>query len=66
MPGVGLVYQKRGDKLILKERMTVSPEHGVTGSKLAKAQQEQHELTVRHFGVAGITVTDETMPDTKH
>lgn len=60
VPNTGLVYTKRGDKLVLTERMVLSPEHGTTGAKLAKWQQEQYEQTVRHFGAAGVTVTDET------
>lgn len=62
IPATGLIYQRRGDRLVLIQRLEQNAT-GISGQRLTTRQNEQHQETIRHFAVAGIFVGDETIPE---
>ena len=60
-PNAGLVYQRRGEELVLTARMPF--QRGMasftTPAEWAEVQEREHQLVVEHFALAGITVREE-------
>jgi hypothetical protein len=56
VPRSGLIYVKRGDRLVLQARMPHDQTMPITKEQLDKQQRTDIELIRKHFGAAGITV----------
>jgi hypothetical protein len=56
VPRSGLVFQRRGDELVLVNRMPHTQEMPVTPEQLAETQRSDIAVITAHFGAAGITV----------
>jgi hypothetical protein len=66
VPRNGLIFQRRGDKLVNVDRMPFmpgmeDPEKNCphTAAELEAYQDQEFQDTVEHFAAAGITVTKE-------
>ena len=60
VPRSGLLFQRRGDTLVLTARMPHHPDMPLTEHQLANYQQTDFEDIKKHFGAAGIAVLDLT------
>lgn len=60
VPRSGLIYRKRGNALVLVERMPHVAGMPITAAQLAEQQQSDADSTREHFTAAGIEVKDET------
>lgn len=58
IPRSGLVFQRIGDKLVLKDAMPWSAEMPITADELEAMQLREFEETKEHFAAAGITVEE--------
>ncbi len=56
VPRNGLVFRRRGDELVLVDRMPHSPEMSCTATELREYQDSQFNETRVHFAAAGIPV----------
>lgn len=56
VPRSGLLYVKRGDRLVLQARMPYDPAMPITEKLLDIQQNADIEIIKRHFGAAGIVV----------
>jgi len=56
VPRSGLVFQRRGDELVLIDRMPHTEEMPVTSEQLAEQQHRDIAVITAHFGAAGVTV----------
>lgn len=56
VPRSGLLYVKRGDRLVLTARMPYDPAMPITEKQLDKQQDADIEIIKRHFEAAGIMV----------
>jgi hypothetical protein len=60
VPRWGLVFQKRGDRLVLIERMPHEPGMPMTTAQVRELQDDGFAATRQEFGLAGIEVIDGT------
>lgn len=60
IPRSGLIFNKRGNALVLVAVMPHDPAMPVTAEQLREQQTSDYQGTVLHFGAAGIAVTDAT------
>lgn len=60
VPRSGLVFRKRGETLVLVERMPHEVAMPITREQLAEQQQSDFDGTKEYFGAAGIEVKDES------
>jgi hypothetical protein len=58
VPRSGLMFTKRGDKLVLTARMPHMAGMPCSAAELAEQQQDDYEGIKRHMEAAGITVED--------
>lgn len=58
IPACGLLFQKRGAKLVLIDQMPHNPAMPITPEALRDQQKHTYQECVKHFGMAGIVVTD--------
>ena len=56
VPRSGLIYVKRGNRLVLQARMPYDPAMPITEKMLDMQQHADIEIIKRHFGAAGIVV----------
>jgi hypothetical protein len=56
VPRSGLIFQRRGDELVLINRMPYTEELPVTPEQLAEQQRSDITVITAHFGAAGIVV----------
>lgn len=59
IPRSGLVFTRKGDKLVLTEVMPHDPGMPMSAAELLTYQQEDYAENVRQFGLAGITMESE-------
>lgn len=62
LPGVGLIFNKRGAELVLIARMPHVAEMPIDAEALLRRQETLFQDTVAHFGAAGIPVKSEVAP----
>ena len=60
VPRSGLIFNRRGDTLVLTARMPHDPTMPCSAQELSEQQQGDVDSIKRHFEAAGITVCDET------
>lgn len=62
IPRSGLIFQKRGEQLVLVNRMPWMPEMGdeITEHELRLQQDREFDENRKWFGEAGIPIIDET------
>ena len=60
VPRSGLIFNKRGNTLVLIARMPHDPAMPITAAQLREQQDTDYAGTVLHFGAAGIEVIDKT------
>ena len=58
IPRSGVVFQRRGEELVLIDRMPHMEEMPVTPAQLDRHQQDDFDVVKAHFEAAGITVRD--------
>ena len=56
VPRSGIVFQRRGEELVLIDRMPHMKEMPVTPAQLDQHQQADFDVVKAHFGAAGIRV----------
>jgi hypothetical protein len=59
VPRSGMIFQRRGDTLVLIECMPHMNGMPLTPAQLAEQQQNEFEAIAEHFEAAGIAVTKE-------
>lgn len=62
VPRSGLMFTKRGEKLVLTARMPHMAGMPCSAAELAEQQQGDYEDIKRHMEAAGITVEDASRP----
>lgn len=62
VPRSGLLFVKRGIRLVLTARMPWMAEMPITAERLRAQQDNELDLTRIYFGAAGIEVLDESRP----
>jgi hypothetical protein len=60
IPRAGMIFRRRGNGLVLTDRMPHDPDMSITEEQLLEAQRDEFRANKREFALAGITVTDET------
>lgn len=60
IPRSGMIFTRRGNKLVLTSRMPYQEEMPISAEKLADQQRREYLLCKRHFAAAGIQIEDET------
>jgi hypothetical protein len=60
LPGLGLIFIKRGNAFVLTARMPHVEGMPITAAQLEQRQQDLYEQTVEHFRAAGVEVQDLT------
>jgi hypothetical protein len=63
VPRSGLIFTKRGDKLVLTSRMPHMDGLPMTPADLVQYQRDDYELIKERFTLAGFEVEDDTEPD---
>jgi len=56
IPRNGLIFRRRGDRLVLTLRMPHDPQMPISAAQLRAEQDQGFEDTRVHFGAAGIAV----------
>jgi hypothetical protein len=56
VPRSGMIFEKRGDALVLVAQMPHVPEMPITAEQLAEQQQSDFDSIADRFGKAGVTV----------
>lgn len=59
VPRSGLMFQRRGEKLILISRMPWAEGMPISKNELVEQQEQDYEQIQHYFGLAGITVERE-------
>jgi hypothetical protein len=62
VPRSGLIFTKRGDKLVLTQQLPWLEGMPLTKEELENYQQNDFETTKSHFAAAGIPVEKELVP----
>ena len=60
IPRSGLIFNRRGDQLVLVNRMPHDPDMPMAAVELARQQQSDYRAVKREFAKADITVIDLT------
>ena len=56
IPRSGMIFQRRGDALVLIERMPHDPQMPITAAELDQQQRDEFDVVKKHFNAAGIAV----------
>jgi len=60
IPRSGVIFRRRGNELVLTERMPHDPAMPITAEQLLAQQRDEFLINKREFALAGVTVVDDT------
>lgn len=63
MPRSGLIFNRRGDSLVLTCRMPHMVEMPCSAVELTAQQDSDYAIIKKHFEAAGVTVNDESIKE---